>query len=383
MRRSGRSMPGPLSAVIAAGGTGGHIFPGLALAEAIRAVEPDARITFVGTRRGLEGKIIPAAGFPLRTVDMVPLTWRTGWRLPAALAVASKQCAGVLRDTGAHVAVGMGGYSSAPLVTAARMARLPSIIHDSNAVPGRANRFSARLTDNVALAFAEAARYLPRSVSYRTVGMPIAASLADFDRAALRPSARAAMGLTDDTTLILVNGGSLGATRLNEAAAELAARWRHRTDVRLIIKAGKEGTDVINERLTKAGARHIAEAVRYFENMDAIYAAADVTVCRAGAGTIAELGQVGLPAVLVPYPYAPHDHQTRNAEALVKAGAAILLPDSVTTPVALEVALGGLVDDLDRRARLAAAARTTARPDAARHLAHWVAELATEGNRRG
>jgi UDP-N-acetylglucosamine--N-acetylmuramyl-(pentapeptide) pyrophosphoryl-undecaprenol N-acetylglucosamine transferase len=310
---------------------------------------------------------------------MVPLTLRDGWRFPAALAVASRQCAKVLRATGAHVAVGMGGYCSAPLVVAARMAGVPSVIHDSNAVPGLANRFSARLTGNIALAFEEAAEHLPSNGIVRTVGMPLAANLTDFDRAALRPAARAAMGLSDHTTLVLVNGGSLGATRINDAAVDLAARWRDRTDVRLIIKAGKEGADVLNRRIAGAQAGRVAQAVHYFESMDLVYAAADLAVCRAGAATVAELGQVGLPAVLVPYPHAPRDHQTRNAQTLVQAGAAMLLPDSVTTAVALEVLLGGLVDDPQRRARMAATATKTARPDAASQLAQWVTELATEG----
>jgi UDP-N-acetylglucosamine--N-acetylmuramyl-(pentapeptide) pyrophosphoryl-undecaprenol N-acetylglucosamine transferase len=365
-----------LSVVIAAGGTGGHIYPGLALAEAIRAAVPDARVTFVGTRLGLEGRIVPEKGYPLRVVDMVPLTARYGWRFPAALAVASVQCGRLLREVGAQVAVGMGGYSSAPLVVAARLAGVPSLIHDSNAVPGLANRFSAWLTGNVALAVGEAAGHLRRSAECRTVGMPLAESLATFDREELRPVARAAMGLTDETTLVVVNGGSLGATRLNVAAAELAVMWRERTDVRIVIKAGREGVDGLNRRIEWGGAAHLATAVDYFDRMDAIYAAADVAVCRAGAGTVAELGQVGLPAVLVPYPHAPHDHQTRNAEVLVNAGAALLLADADTTADRLSVLLDDLVTNRERREEMRAAALRTGHPGGAAELARWVCELA-------
>nr|CEL22327.1 UDP-N-acetylglucosamine--N-acetylmuramyl-(pentapeptide) pyrophosphoryl-undecaprenol N-acetylglucosamine transferase [Kibdelosporangium sp. MJ126-NF4] len=362
-----------MSVVIAAGGTGGHIYPGLALAEALR--DRDARITFVGTKLGLEGKLVPDAGFPLRTVDMVPLTKRYGWRFPAALAVASAQCTRVLREVEADVAVGMGGYSSAPLLVAAKLAGTPSLIHDSNAVPGRANRFSAYLTNNIALAFPEAAEHLASGVDCRTVGMPLAASISSFDRSALRAEARAAMGLAPGTTMVLVNGGSLGATRLNVAAADLAARWRHRSDVRLIIKAGREGADSLNKRIAADGAQHVAEAVQYFERMDVIYAAADATVCRAGAATVAELGMVGLPSVLVPYPYAPHDHQTRNAQALVRAGAAVLLADADTTAERLESVLEDIVSNPERRSSMAAAALRTSRPGAALALADWVTEL--------
>lgn len=362
-----------LSVVIAAGGTGGHIYPGLALAEVLR--DQGARITFIGTKRGLEGRLVPDAGFPLRTVDMVPFTKRYGWRFPAALAVASAQCARVLREVDADAAVGMGGYSSAPLLVAAKLTGTPSLIHDSNAVPGRANRFSARLTDNIALAFPEAAEHLPAGVDCRTVGMPMARSISSFDRGAMWAEARAAMGLAPGTTMVLVNGGSLGATRLNVAAAGLAARWRHRSDVRLIIKAGREGADSLNKQIAAAGAQHVAEAVQYFERMDMVYAAADVAVCRAGAATVAELGVVGLPAVLVPYPHAPHDHQTCNAQALVHAGAAVLLADADTTAERLEIALEDIVSNPVRRSSMAAAALRTSRPDAASALADWVTEL--------
>lgn len=365
-----------LSVVIAAGGTGGHIYPGLALAEAIRAQVPDARMTFVGTRLGLEGRIVPQEGYPLRVVDMVPFTGRYRWRLPAALTVSSMQCVRLLREVRADVVVGMGAYCSAPLVVAAKLKRLPALIHDSNATPGLASRFSARLTGNVALAVPDAADHLPGTC--RTVGMPLRADLAAFDREALRPAARAAMGLADGTTMVLINGGSRGATRLNTAAAELAGRWRHRTDVHLVIKAGKEGAQELNRHIAADGATHVATAVEYFPRMDTVYAAADLTVCRAGAGTVAELGLVGLPAVLVPYPHATHDHQTHNAKALVNAGAAILLADADTTADRLADVLDELLADPGRQAEMRAAALRTGHPGAAHELARWVRELAEE-----
>ncbi|MCP2169835.1 undecaprenyldiphospho-muramoylpentapeptide beta-N-acetylglucosaminyltransferase [Goodfellowiella coeruleoviolacea] len=365
-----------LSVVIAAGGLGGHIYPGLALAETIRRAVPAARITFVGTRRGLEGRLVPQAGYPLRTVDMVPLTRGNGLRFPAALLRSVAQCQQVIKRTQAQVAVGMGGYSSAPLIAAARLAGIKSLVHDSNAIPGRANRFSTKFTDNVALAFDEAERYLPDSVNRRIVGMPLSADLARYDRDALRPAARAALGLAEDTVLVLVNGGSLGATRLNHAAVDLAARWRDRTDVRLLIKAGQEGVDELNRRITAAGAERVAQAVDYFDRMDHVYAASDLAVCRAGAATVAELRQVGLPAVLVPYPHAADDHQTRNARALVDIGAAVLLPDAEVTAERLETLVGGLVATPLRRAEMAEAAQRGGRSDAAEQLASWVLELA-------
>ncbi|MEU1026747.1 glycosyltransferase, partial [Streptomyces sp. NPDC005904] len=164
---SGRAAPparADLSVVIGAGGTGGHIYPGLALADALRRAVPGAVISFVGTERGLEGRLIPDAGYRLHTVDMIPFDPSLGARrylLPAALLKSGAQCRTILREQGARIAVGMGGYPSAPVIVGARLAGLPSLIHESNAVPGRANRFAARLTPNIAVAFDRSRAHLP------------------------------------------------------------------------------------------------------------------------------------------------------------------------------------------------------------------------------
>ncbi|MGW1289580.1 UDP-N-acetylglucosamine--N-acetylmuramyl-(pentapeptide) pyrophosphoryl-undecaprenol N-acetylglucosamine transferase, partial [Streptomyces sp. NPDC002586] len=201
----------PLSVVIGAGGTGGHIYPGLALAEALRRRVPDAVISFVGTERGLETRLIPDAGYRLHTVDMIPYDRSLGARrftLPAALLKSAGQCRTILRDQRAQVAVGMGGYPSAPVILGARLAGLPSLIHESNAVPGRANAFAARLTPHVALAFAAGGAHLPASCRPELVGMPLSGPLAALDRDAERADARRALGIPPHTRLLLVNGGS-------------------------------------------------------------------------------------------------------------------------------------------------------------------------------
>ncbi|MER7399463.1 glycosyltransferase, partial [Streptomyces sp. NPDC000151] len=174
-----------LSVVIGAGGTGGHIYPGLALADALRRAVPDAVISFVGTERGLETRLIPRAGYRLHTVDMIPFDPALGARrylLPAALLKSGAQCRAILRAQGAQVAVGMGGYPSAPVILGARLAGLPSLIHESNAVPGRANTFAARLTPHIALAFDRSRAHLPGGERAETVGMPLAGPLAGLDR---------------------------------------------------------------------------------------------------------------------------------------------------------------------------------------------------------
>ena len=367
------------SVVIGAGGTGGHIYPGLATADAIRAARPDSQIVFVGTKRGLEGRLIPQAGYELVTVDMLPLNTNLRWRLaffPFSIVRSTVQTLRTLRERKADVVLGMGGYPSVPAVLAAWLARVPRIIHESNATPGLANRFVSRFAPNIALAFREGGRNLPRHRDTRLVGMPLSESLAAFDRDALREEARAHFNLKDGERMVLVSGGSLGAVRLSRAAADLAGRWRDRTDIRLVIKAGRDQLPAIEQQLTSNGGHAVATAVAYLDRMDLAYAAADITVCRAGSGTVAELSHVGLPAVLVPYPSAAHDHQSFNAQALVDVGAAVMIPDSDVTADRLEQVLTPFLADPARLAAMAAAAHQTVHATAARDLARWVLELA-------
>ncbi|OLZ74647.1 UDP-N-acetylglucosamine--N-acetylmuramyl-(pentapeptide) pyrophosphoryl-undecaprenol N-acetylglucosamine transferase [Streptomyces sp. IMTB 2501] len=372
-----------LSVVIGAGGTGGHIYPGLALADALRRRVPDAVISFVGTERGLETRLIPGAGYRLHTVDMIPYDRSLGARrftLPAALLKSAGQCRTILRDQRAHIAVGMGGYPSAPVILGARLAGLPSLIHESNAVPGRANAFAARLTPHVALAFEAGGAQLPASCRPELVGMPLSGPLAALDRDAERAHARRALGIPPHTRLLLVNGGSLGAARLTEAALGIAERWRDRTDVRVLIKTGPTGLDAARARLTATGADRVADAVAYLDRIDLTYAAADLVVCRAGSATVAELATIGLPAVLVPYPHAPGDHQTHNARALTGIGAGVLLRDEDTTAGSLEAVAGSLLDDPVRLHAMSRAAATagvgTHHRTAADRLAAKVLQLA-------
>ncbi|MFF4186525.1 glycosyltransferase [Streptomyces sp. NPDC001691] len=367
----------PLSVVIGAGGTGGHIYPGLALAEALRRAVPDAVISFVGTTRGLEGELIPGAGHLLHTVDMIPFDPSLGakrYLLPAALLKSGAQCRAILKAQGAQVAVGMGGYPSAPVIVGARMAGLPSLIHESNAVPGRANQFAARLTPNIAVAFDRSRAHLSGGQDAVTTGMPIAASLAALDRPTMRAGARRALGVPPGARLVLVNGGSLGAARLTAAAIGLAHRWRDRTDVHLLIKTGPARLG--DTELQLAGLPG-ARAVPYLDRMDLAYAAADLVVCRAGSATVAELAATGVPAVLVPYPHAPGDHQTHNARVLSDAGAGLLVPDAETTAFRLAGLIEPLLADPARLAAMSCAADPGNHARAADLLAAKVLELAS------
>ncbi len=335
------------------------IYPGLALADALRRAVPDAVISFVGTERGLETRLIPKAGYRLHTVDMIPFDPSLGARrylLPAALLRSGAQCRAILKEQKAQVAVGMGGYPSAPVILGARLAGLPSLIHESNAVPGRANQFAARLTPHIALAFDRSREHLAGGERAETVGMPLVGPLAELDRERLRPDARWALGVPDGARLLLVNGGSLGAARLTEAAVGLAGRYRGRKDLRLLIKTGPAALEETRALLAANGGDAVAEAVPYVDRMDLAYAAADLVVCRAGSATVAELATIGMPAVLVPYPHAPGDHQTHNARVLSDAGAALLLPDPQTSADRLDELVTPLLDDPARLAAMGAAA---------------------------
>ncbi len=363
--------------VIAAGGTGGHIFPGLAVADAIRRTEPAASVSFVGTRRGLETTLIPGAGYELELIDMVPFTGRTAALLPAALVRATAQARRILRARRADVVVGMGAYLSVPVVAAARLAGIPSLVHESGAVPGRANLVAARLGGNVATAFAEAAPAFGHAV-VRTVGMPLGPELVGFDRQVLRPAARHAHRLDDDTLMVLVNGGSQGASSLNRLAIGLARRWHDRHDVRILLKAGSRDHERTEAELRASPGAQLVELTRFIERMDHAYAAADVAVCRPGAGTVAELAVVGLPAVLVPYPHAPFDHQARNAAALVAAGAALMVRDHEATPEVVGPLLEAILDDRERLEQMCSGLAGMAHPRAADELAAWALSLSTE-----
>ena len=367
------------SIVIAAGGTGGHIYPGLALADALREDDPGGRITFVGTPRGLEQRLIPSAGYDLRLVDMLPFS---GWRrfvLPFALVRAAAQTRRILREVRADAVAGMGGYPTVPVVLAARLATVPSVVHASGAVVGLANKLSARFTPNIALSFAQAAG-VPVGATVRTVGMPISRQLARFDRTALRDRARREFDLAEGATLVVVNGGSQGSVRLNAAGVGLAVRWKERDDVRVIIKAGRDHADDVRAALERERATRVGRSVAYFDDMDIAYAAADIAVTRAGAATVAELSVTGLPAVLVPYPFRQvREEQTANASVLVDAGAAVLVDDEDADADRIGPIIEGLMSSPGRLAAMSKAARGSAHPGAAHALAAWVLELAEKG----
>jgi UDP-N-acetylglucosamine--N-acetylmuramyl-(pentapeptide) pyrophosphoryl-undecaprenol N-acetylglucosamine transferase len=370
-------MAGPRpNIVIAAGGTGGHIYPGLAVATALEAAAPDVQLSFTGTPLGMERDLIPEAGYDLDLYDMMQFN-NQGWRkalVPMALLRASWRARSILRRRGADVALSMGGYAGVPLVIGARLAGVPSIVHEPGAVAGQANRFAVRFTKNIATAFPDTS-FGGRPV--RTVGYPLRPDIAAFDREKLRARARASFGIDDRTHLILVTGGSLGSLTLNRLTLGLAERWAHRDDVRFLLKAGATTHDQIEDALAGNPGRHLVQLVRYIESMPDAYAAADIGICRSGAATVAELAAVGLPSILVPLPGHEHDEQAHNAQPLVRAGGAIMVRD----PQATADVVGPMLEErLAQPAMLdamRAGTHAAALPNAAGELARWALELAS------
>jgi UDP-N-acetylglucosamine--N-acetylmuramyl-(pentapeptide) pyrophosphoryl-undecaprenol N-acetylglucosamine transferase len=344
-----------MTVVIAGGGTGGHLYPGLAVADAL--VARGVAATFVGTAGGIEARVVPGAGYPLRLLPGRQLRGGGPGRVVvglAALASGVVRALGVLAELRPSLVVGVGGYASVAVVVAAATRRIPTVLLEQNVVPGAANRWLARFARCVCVGFAESTPYFPAGRAVHT-GNPVRAGI-------LRPrEARAHPG-------ILVFGGSAGAHRLNQAtldALTLLGPLARELDV--THQTGSADLDGVRTAYERLGLGVRVEP--FITDMGAAYAAADVVVARAGAMTCAEVTAVGLPSVLVPYPYAADDHQRRNAEVLAGAGAAELILDAELTGERLAATLRALLEDAERRTTMASHARALGRPDAAARVA--------------
>ncbi len=358
--------------LIAGGGTGGHLFPGLALAEEVKTRHPRNDVLFVGTPRGLETRIVPRNGFPLELVDVGPLkrqgalgTLRGLGRVPRAL----WQSRRILRKFDPDVVVGVGGYASGPVVMAAWMMRIPTAVQEQNALPGFTNRTLGRFARACFIAFDEARAGFPPGRTH-LLGNPIRRAFLDNYLHSKEPSGQ--------RLSILVTGGSQGAHVLNlrvaEALEELAPELGQR--LRVVHQTGEKDLPEIARRYQALGDSGVdAQATAFIDDMANAYAQADLLVCRAGATTIAELTVCKKPAILVPFPYAADDHQTVNARSMVRNGAAILLPERDLTGQKLAGELRALEADRERLRRMARQSGLLGRPEAAREIAEVCVSL--------
>ena len=360
-----------MKVIIAGGGTGGHLFPGIAVAEELVARGHSVR--FVGTEKGIEARAVPKAGYPLDLIDIAGIkakgfkaTLSGLFRVPRAMS----QSRAILKREEPDVVVGVGGYASGPMVLAAAWGGRPTAILEQNSVPGFTNKTLGRFVKLIFGAFKAAERSFSEK-KYRLVGNPVRKPVRD----ALAKSAGEGEGL-------LVVGGSQGAHAVNELVFEAMKVLRAvGQSPRLVHQTGEKDREEYVRRYAEA---EIAADVRAFiDDMGAAYRDAAVVIARAGASTLAELTIIGKPAILIPFPFAADDHQTLNARELADAGAAYLLPQATTSPAELAQVIRGLLEDGDRRRAMAAASRALGRPQAHVEIADAIEALARPSAQRG
>jgi UDP-N-acetylglucosamine--N-acetylmuramyl-(pentapeptide) pyrophosphoryl-undecaprenol N-acetylglucosamine transferase len=354
----------PETLMIAGGGTGGHIYPAIAIAREFLARDASRKVVFVGTERGLEKTIVPKAGFPLEFISVGGLKGKGGldlirnlFRLPLGFIQAWK----VISKHRPNIVLGVGGYSSGPVLTAAGMRRIPTIIHEANAFPGLTNRVLARFTTAVAVAFAEALPRMKRTDGVVT-GNPIRQEF--FDSPIARKPGR-----------LLIFGGSQGSKILNEAmtgALLFLARLKDSLDI--VHQTGPNNLGPVQQAYRQSAFAH-ARVVPYLDPMVDEIAAADLVVSRAGAMTVGELSAAGRAAILVPFAAATNNHQELNARVVERAGGAVVITEKELTPERLAGAITEILGDPDKAARMGAAARKLGTPDATKRIVDLIERI--------
>jgi UDP-N-acetylglucosamine--N-acetylmuramyl-(pentapeptide) pyrophosphoryl-undecaprenol N-acetylglucosamine transferase len=363
--------------VIAGGGTAGHVFPAVALADRL-AEDLGAEISFVGSQSGQEATLVPEAGYKFDAVEAAPLLREVSIRAAKAPLVALRsvsKCGPLV--AGADVVVGMGGYVSAPAVLAAARARIPVVLHEQNAVPGLANRLLARRAVSVGVSFEDARQRFATKVPVTLTGNPVRARILEVStrRAELASQAWAALDLEPRRLTVVVLGGSQGALHVDQSVAAGLDEMRDRGDIQLIVLTGPAHLEVLAGSTDPAMALRV-RAMPFLDRMELAYAVADLAVARAGATSIAELSVCGIPSILIPYPHATENHQEANAREVQRAGAAEILLDRNLSPGLLARRILALVDDDERRHAMAKSAIAWGKPDADERLASLVREAA-------
>jgi UDP-N-acetylglucosamine--N-acetylmuramyl-(pentapeptide) pyrophosphoryl-undecaprenol N-acetylglucosamine transferase len=358
--------------LLAGGGTAGHVNPLLAVADRLRDEQPDATVLVLGTREGLESRLVPERGYELVPIPKVPFPRRpnaAALRFPGTFAGAVKSVRRTIRERGIDVVVGFGGYAAAPAYVAARREGIPIVVHEQNAKPGFANRLGSWFTRFVGVTFdGTPLRHA------RVVGMPLRREVATVDRAEARVLAAQLFGLDPARRTLLVTGGSTGARRINATVVESVER---------LLGTGWQVLHIVGERSEVAdpGVPGTASPkyvqLKYCDRMEVAIGAAGFAVSRAGATTVSELGAVGVPAVYIPYPVG-NGEQRFNAQGAVAAGAAMLVDDAAFTPQWVDDTLVPLLSDAAAVARMADAAQGIGVRDGAARVVELIAEALQE-----
>ncbi len=363
----------PLRVLVAGGGTGGHLFPGIALAGELISRDPNNRILFVGTGRPFERSALAAAGFEGRAIDVAGLK-RRGFRnqaialakLPRALAASAR----IIRGFRPHLVIGVGGYSAGPVAAAARMASIPVVLHEQNMLPGVTNRTLTPLAKRIYVSFGATripGKYADR---VRVFGNPVRAEVLEEGQRDRGTEGQRGNGLS---LTVAVLGGSQGAHAVNMAMVEAAGLLKDRDRVRFIHQTGPNDAEAVAAGYREAGVS--ADVRPFFQDMGPVYAAADLIICRAGATTVAEVTALGKPAVFIPFPFAADDHQTLNARGPADAGGAELIPQEAATGGMLAHRIDYYADHPEALRRMADHSRRFGKPDAARRIVADIYQL--------
>ena len=353
-----------MRAILAGGGTGGHVIPAIAIAQELRR-RYAAEVLFIGTERGLEKRLVPAAGFPLQFVKIGALNkvglatrLKTMFNLPRALFDAGR----MLNEFQPDVVIGVGGYASGPAMISALRRRIPTLAFEPNLVPGFANRMITRFVSAAAVHFEQTAQYFRNPV---VTGVPVRPAFFQIPRKPYVPA----------TPTLLVFGGSQGARAINQAMVRAVPELMKRLPgLKVVHQTGERDYDQVYGAYAQAGIP--AEVHKFIDDMPGFFARADLVLCRSGASTVAEIAAAGKPAVFVPFPLAADDHQRRNAEALEQAQAAVVIEETRLDEVWLVDSISALLEDPARLARMAEAARAMSHPNAAKDIAELAAQVA-------
>jgi UDP-N-acetylglucosamine--N-acetylmuramyl-(pentapeptide) pyrophosphoryl-undecaprenol N-acetylglucosamine transferase len=370
-----------LSIVFAGGGTGGHLFPGIAVADEVRRIEPDARITFIGTRRKIESRVIPQHGYGFEAILV------SGFRrkltlenllFPMRFVIALVQSLFLMRKLRPDAVVGTGGYVAGPPLFVASLLGIPTLIQEQNSYPGVTTRLLSSRARQVHLSFKSSERYLKRRDNVYISGNPTRREIGKISR----EEARALFSLDASRPVLLVFGGSLGASSINNGVLKSLPGLISK-GVQIVWQTGEADFARIDAEASRQ-SRESGGAVKvqkFIDRMEYAYAACDLALCRAGATTVAELANAGVPSVLVPYPYAAADHQTENARAMVDAGAAVMIKDSDLAGQLFET-IEKLLADPGKLQAMRQAAMGVGKPDAAAAIARSVLALARPEHER-
>jgi UDP-N-acetylglucosamine--N-acetylmuramyl-(pentapeptide) pyrophosphoryl-undecaprenol N-acetylglucosamine transferase len=365
-----------MKVVVAGGGTGGHVTPGLAVARRL-IDDHGATVRFVGSSGGFEARMVPEAGIEFHGIEAAPLYRELSFRAARAPFVAARsvrRARTLVR--GADVVIGVGGYASVPTGVAARRERIPLVLHEQNAIPSLSNRVLARWASAIGSTFATAASRFPPAVRVEHTGNPVRSAILAVAtrRAELAAEAREAFRLEPDRGTVLVTGGSQGALHLDRVVAEALPALASQP-LQLIVLTGRDHVAVVADAVER-GPAPLVHVAPFLDRIELAYAVADVVVARAGAATVTEIAVCGLPCVLVPYPHATANHQEANARELVAVGGARMILDRALSSDRLLTCILGVMNDDGKRRSMARAMRSWARPDADVRLADLVAAVA-------